>query len=285
MPQDGDGEDLCSDAELEPTSSVGPIAAEPEEALTAEEEAELAEERRAAERRYFRVSRSLAASLLFVLPLLAVYELGILADVNAAAVWVKTPISWLRRHPIQILGANSTLIVNSVAMAVILVAVWRLGRRGALHAGTFLAMLMESIAYALLLGPLALLPLIGRWQFAGVPLHMHHFWAKLVTSCGAGLYEEFLFRLVLLGAVFFMTKELGRLKAVTAGAVALVASAVIFSVAHFLSPAENPDFSAFMYRLMAGIVLGLIFLTRGFGIAAWTHALYDIYVLCLVPPG
>ena len=32
--------------------------------------------------------------------------------------------------------------------------------------------------------------------------------------------------------------------------------------------------------LPAGMILGLVFLTRGFGVAAWTHAIYDLCVLC-----
>ena len=28
------------------------------------------------------------------------------------------------------------------------------------------------------------------------------------------------------------------------------------------------------------MILGLVFLARGFGIAAWTHAIYDLYLLC-----
>jgi hypothetical protein len=51
---------------------------EPEEELTPEELEQLEEERRAAERSHFSVTRSLPAGLLFALPLLAVYELGVL---------------------------------------------------------------------------------------------------------------------------------------------------------------------------------------------------------------
>ncbi len=74
---------------------------------------------------YLRVSRSLSASILFALPLVLVYELGVLLvqnDVNAVAVWVKTPMSWLRRHPAQILGTTATLILNGVFILAILQA-------------------------------------------------------------------------------------------------------------------------------------------------------------------
>ena len=246
-------------------------------------DAELAEEEWLTERSYFNVSRSLSASLLFVLPLLAVYELGVLTDINAAAVWVKTPMSWMRRHPIEFVGVNATLILNGFFMLAVVVAAVRLSRRDALHAGTFMGMMAESGAYALLLGPVALLPLAGRWHFPGFALDMSNLWVKLVISSGAGLYEELLFRFILMGVVFLVAEHVLRMKRPMAGLLALVVSGAVFSVAHFVSPAEEANMGAFLYRLMAGMVLGVIFLTRGFGVAVWTHALYDVYVLCLTP--
>ena len=176
-----------------------------------------------------------------------------------------------------------TLALNALIIVAVLIAVWRLGRLGALHAGTFLGMLVESCIYALAIGPLALLPLTGRLEFTGFAPHADGFWAKVILSCGAGFYEELVFRFVLLGTIFLLARKLGELKSVTSGIVALALSGAAFSAAHFLAPGENPELGAFVYRLSAGIVLGLIFLTRGFGIAAWTHVLYDVYALCLAP--
>jgi len=105
---------------------------------------------------------------------------------------------------------------------------------------------------------------------------------NVLLAFGAGIYEEFIFRFVLLGTIAFLAKELGGLKNVTAGIAALFVSGVIFSLAHFLGGAESPDYGAFLFRLFAGMVFGVIYLARGFGVAAWTHALYDIYVLGFV---
>jgi hypothetical protein len=38
---------------------------------------------------------------------------------------------------------------------------------------------------------------------------------------------------------------------------------------------------AFTFRLVAGLFFSALFVLRGFGIAAWTHALYDVSVLIL----
>lgn len=236
-----------------------------------------------AERRYFAVTRRLPVGLLFALPLIVIYELGVLLmgqDINAAAVIAKLPGSWLHEHPIQLLGTDLLVILNGVLILGLLGTLWYVHKLGALKIETFGGMLLESAFYALILGPIALVPITGELHFGGFSPRLRGFIGNLVIASGAGFYEEALFRFIILGALFFLAKELGKLKPFTAGALALVVSGGLFSTAHFFSPGESVDFGAFLFRLIAGMVLGLIYLTRGFGIAAWTHALYDVYVLC-----
>jgi len=233
---------------------------------------------------YFAATRRLSVSLLFSLPLLAVYELGVLlmrSEPSAAAAMVKTPISWMQRHPTELLGSNVALVVNSLLIVAVIAAVVRAKRLGALHLGTFAGMLGESAVYALLLGPAALAPLVGRFELGGFRPQFDQFASKVFISAGAGFYEELFFRAILLGSIYYIARRGGGLKPVVAGVIALVGSGGIFSSAHFLNPGEGPDLGAFLYRLSAGMLLGLIYLSRGLGVAAWTHALYDLYVLCL----
>jgi hypothetical protein len=254
-----------------------------EQELSTEELEQLEEQQREEERRYFNVSRSISAGLIFSLPLVAIYELGVVLmgeDINAAALLMKTPLSFLRRHPTEIFGADVMLIVNLLMILVVAIAAWRLWRKDALHGGTFGGMLLEGTIYALLLGPLALAPLTGEFQFGGFKPHLDGFLQKAVVACGAGFYEEAFFRFILLGAIFYLSKELGGMKPFTSALLALVISGAIFSAAHFLSPGEEADLGAFIFRLAAGILLGIIFFLRGFGVAAWTHALFDLYILC-----
>lgn len=238
----------------------------------------------AAPQGYYRVTRSLSAGFIALLPLLAIYELGILGlgrDINAVAGLVKTPLAWLEGRPTELLGTDPVLVLNALLIVATLVAVWRLGRRGGLNPGTFGGMLIESSVYAVLLGTLTLLILYRRLDAHGISPNFDNFLLKLVASCGAGLYEELIFRGLVLWAIYTVAKDGARLRPFTAGVVGLLFSGAIFSAAHFLSPGEPIDYGAFLYRLFAGMFLGIVFLTRGIGIAAWTHALYDIYVLCL----
>lgn len=254
-----------------------------EEDLSEEELAQLEQERMESERRYVNLTRSLSVSLLFILPLLIIYEMGVLIggrEINAAAELMKRPISWLQSHPTKVLGTDAMLLLNGLVIIVALVAVWRASRRDALRLSPYLWMLTESGIYALLLGPLALAPLTGQFTLSGLTPNGASFLDALVVGAGAGLYEEAFFRLMILGAIYYLAKELGKMRAFGAGMVALFISGALFSAAHFMA-GEQADMGAFIYRLLAGMILGFIYLTRGFGIAVWTHALFDIYVSTL----
>ena len=103
---------------------------------------------------------------------------------------------------------------------------------------------------------------------------------QVVLAVGAGIYEEFVFRVILitgfayvLGLIFkwgVMAKHIG----------SVLIAAALFSAFHFAGPyGEDPTFYLFFARLIAGIFLGVIYTLRGFGIAAYTHTIYDLFVL------
>jgi Type II CAAX prenyl endopeptidase Rce1-like len=102
--------------------------------------------------------------------------------------------------------------------------------------------------------------------------------ARLVGFCGAGIYEEALFRLLLLPPVawllgLFSVTRPWRL------ALAIVATSVVFSAAHYVGPhGEAVEWFSASFRCLAGIFFATLFVYRGFGIAAGTHALYDVLV-------
>jgi len=61
-------------------------------------------------------------------------------------------------------------------------------------------------------------------------------------------------------------------------------SSFLFSAAHHIPPYGDPlAVGVFTFRFLAGVFFGLLFWFRGFAVAAYPHALYDIYVLILRP--
>ena len=106
------------------------------------------------------------------------------------------------------------------------------------------------------------------------------FGTRFVMSLGAGVYEETVFRLGIMTGVAVLLEKVAGLRRFIAVTLALLVSAVLFSAMHHIPPYGDPlHLGVFLFRVLAGIFFGLIFWYRGFAVAVYTHALYDIYVL------
>ena len=87
-----------------------------------------------------------------------------------------------------------------------------------------------------------------------------------------------LFRLLLLPAVAWSLGRLG-VGPLTAAGLAILGTSTLFSLAHYVGPlGDTFELYSFTFRLAAGVFFAVVFLLRGFGIAAGTHALYDLLV-------
>ena len=241
----------------------------------------------AAPRTYWRQSRAHRYSLLFALPLLVAYETMAAmlghgepqAIRNGADVLIKSVF-------IALLGAHGPLVFGAILIGF---SVWLVVRDMRAH-GTrlsprvFVGMTGESIALALLFGVVVsavttqlLAPFAAIVQ---TPMEELGFGTQLMVSLGAGLYEELLFRVLLVGAIAAVGTKLLRWRPATAAVVAIGIGALIFSAFHYMGPfGERLEAASFTFRLIAGIFFSALFVTRGFGITAWTHALYDVFLL------
>jgi len=235
-------------------------------------------------REYLGRSRAPRYSLLFALPLLLLYE-GLSAALTGSAVeGVRNGADVLLKTLFLALGGRTGLYAFGVALlggGAFLV--WRDRRKAGepVDGRVFVWMLAESAAYAAVFGAvvgwLTQLVLTGPRSLstgAGAALDLP---TQLVISLGAGLYEELAFRVLLVGLLlrlFLMLLPSGKLVATS---LAVVVSALIFSAFHYVGPLGDPfAVPSFTFRAIAGVAFSVLFVTRGFGIAAWTHALYDL---------
>ena len=100
----------------------------------------------------------------------------------------------------------------------------------------------------------------------------------LVSFVGAGIYEETLFRLLLLPAAYYCLSAVG-VPSVISMTIAMTLSALAFSSAHYIGPmADEFVWFNFIFRWLAGLFFATVFVLRGFGIAVGAHAAYDILV-------
>ena len=102
---------------------------------------------------------------------------------------------------------------------------------------------------------------------------------ELTSVCGAGAYEELLFRLFLFTGLLWLGMAL-KLHKLPAGILAAAISGVLFSAFHFVG-GRPFDMVFFTFATVAGVWLAAICYFRSFGMAVAPHAAYDIMMVLL----
>ncbi len=247
---------------------------------------------RAAGNGYARLSTRPLHVLVFLLPLIAVYEIGsalFLADHRHGQ--VETIKAQKLLYDFMQAFGSASLYLPGIALIVVLLTWHILERdRWQIRPGVLVGMFAESFLWTLPLLVFGVMlqsgegPRAAMADVAASPLTQLGWQAKITLSIGAGLYEELLFRLILIAAVHFVLVDLMKFRHVTGGIVAACVSAAAFAFYHDLSlPTGGIDTKLAVFCAVAGLYFATIFVLRGFGIVVAVHAIYDIFVL--VPVG
>jgi hypothetical protein len=183
-------------------------------------------------------------------------------------------------------GPRGPVIAGLGALALCAWAVVRDARGRRVEPRFFALMLAESLLLAASFGVIVggatatLLHSMGALMAAGPagePVGTLSLPTQLMLSLGAGLYEELVFRVILVSLVAYAARRVLGLGPRAAGAVAVVIGAVAFSAFHYVGPyGDQLTAHSFVFRTLAGLAFSALYLLRGFGITAWTHALYDV---------
>lgn len=218
-------------------------------------------------------------NLLFVFPFLLTYELGI--------VWLGPATMrngadlWLRQF-LDCLGFGQYFLLPLVTVFVLLG--WQHVSQQPWHCSpmTLAGMCAESCLFATALFAIselgawlpamlaAELPAATGGQVAAPP--------RLISFLGAGIYEELLFRLLLVPCLAGMLRGWGESPRTSWGT-AVAVSSLLFAAAHyriFAGFGEEFAWQTFAFRITAGLLFATLFLSRGFGITAAAHTLYDV---------
>jgi hypothetical protein len=228
---------------------------------------------------YWRAARAPRYSLTFAFPLLVAYEALAFALSHDALTGVRNGADVLLKSVFVLLGGRDGLILFGVVLLGTGTAlVWRDRRRsGPLEGRVFLLMALESVVYALAFG-LVVGTLTGV-LLRGLALGPRGLGlaTQLMISLGAGIYEELLFRVLLVGTLAWVGRRLFGWSTTGAGVFATLAGALVFSAFHYIGPyGDRLDLASFTFRAVAGVLFSGLYLLRGFGITAWTHAIYDM---------
>jgi membrane protease YdiL (CAAX protease family) len=223
-------------------------------------------------RGYFKETRKPVYSAALILPFLLLYHAGTFilhtTYINGADALIIRILSSLSVHSMF----GSALVLAACF------AVWQLRTRAKwkIKSGMLLLYFLESVCFALIL------------LFAFGWFHTHLSFAmvgktrgpaSLVLYCGAGIYEELVFRGFLLGFLMICFNRLFPKEKAIAATAAAILGALLFSIFHYIGPSGDVfTLGSFLQRAMGGLYFSVLFLTRGFGVTAASHAIYDILV-------
>ncbi len=252
---------------------------------------------------YFNNSRTAYYAVIAALPLLVTYELLLtlgngVTEVhvrNAADVWLRQVLLALGISP-----SNATLVM--ILGAILSIPLVR-AKSLRLVPAYFGFMLLEALAYAFALGivinyilaflfslfqpslPASALSLFSSAFPAALPSALPLALPRegglvqgLALSLGAGLFEEFFFRVLLLSALLYVTRLF--VKGWLGVTIAITTAAFLFSLAHYVGSLGEPlEIHGFLFRWVAGLLFTVLFYLRGFAITAYAHAFYDVWVI------
>jgi hypothetical protein len=220
-------------------------------------------------------------SLVLTLPVFLVYHVGIVfMDLRNGADFVTGNLVSLLDLSLAGYLALTFAVAGGLAVSVSL-----LRKKNELHLGALGPVVAESVLWA------ALMWLLVGWATARI---VPHAWAtlqlggrplgpleRLVMSAGAGFYEELVFRVGLFGGLAHLFTRRG-VPALRAGLAAAAVSALLFSAVHYVGAlGDSFSLGSFVFRALSGLYLAALYRFRGFAVAVYAHALYDVGVFFL----
>ncbi len=228
---------------------------------------------------YFMRSQEPLQALIFLSPLLIAYEIGALTGQQ------RVLAATFLRDFLHLFGAVGDYLPGLAIVVVLLCLHLTRRDRWRFEPRLYIEMFFESVAMAIPMVMFGLLlgqhsrghPAMQTLAIGG-PVNPAHFklleWFSL--SFGAGIYEDFVFRLVAIAFLHFVLVDLLDVSPATGAVMAILCSAVLFGAYHF----TNQEFTLaqFVRYFAMGVYLAAVYVLRGFGIVAATHAFYDVLI-------
>ncbi len=224
---------------------------------------------------YFYWSRDPAMGLFAVLPLWLVYIL--LRSQLAPAERNGAEVLLLQQF--ARLGAHVHLAVSILLVGLITLAARSLVKRRVPWSRVLAVLALEGLVYGVMLGPVASAMTSSADRLLSLAPPAGELVANIVGSIGAGIFEELVFRLGLMSVLVLLgmraVKEWGLPRSL-AYAFAVLLSALIFSWFHHFC-GEPYERGRFLFRSMAGVLLGGLLCVGGVGVCVYTHTAFNLY--------
>jgi membrane protease YdiL (CAAX protease family) len=237
---------------------------------------------RALPNNYLKRSETPLASLVFLLPLIVLYEFGTRQFAFDPTHHTEQRIIAfnLMQDFFNWFGATGRYMPPLAVIGILLSVHIARNDPWQVKPGTLAGMALEGAAWGF---PLLVLGSIwSRWATQYLPLMTGGGdWRTLfVLSLGAGIYEEMVFRLVALTILHMLFFDVLRMRKTAGYLLMVLISSLAFAFYHYLG-GEAFRWQSLVFRTGAGAYFAVLFLTRGFGVTAFSHSCYDLFVIYL----
>jgi len=231
---------------------------------------------------YFSNSKDILVSLIFIFPFVLLYEIICFFYFQGKNYQIRNSADVIIRDFFNLFGSFSDEIYSITLFAILLFIYFvnkSSNKKILINYKYLILMFIEGIVFGFLL-----LLLLNDISIFYIPDHLYqsNLLLNLYLCIGAGIWEEILFRLLLFSFLYKFIKSLFKEQDIIVLFLSIVLSAILFSLFHYIgNNADIFSFNTFLIRTFGGILLGLLYYYRGFGIAVISHISYDFILVSL----
>ena len=230
---------------------------------------------------YWNVSKKIYYSILFIIPMLFLYEIMCWYQYYGLKFQIRNGADVFIRQLFLSFGHYSEMAYSLTLLIIFLVIIyfnWNVVNKGRVKISFLLFMLLESFIWCTVF-----IFLMGVSENIILSiLERNIIPEQFYLSIGAGIWEELLFRVGALGIIIYFMKYTLGYNHLFSVAMAIIFSAILFSLFHYVGQLGDIfTFRSFCLRTFAGIILGALYVFRGFGITAYTHIFYDMAIISM----
>ncbi len=236
---------------------------------------------------YFEASRRPLEILFFLLPFIALYEYELVRVLQSPSGLVTNGAHLAILRLFDAFGLDAVALSLPGFLLVAIFLVMHVLKKGPWIVDLSVVGRMFGESAALAIPLLVFAAVIERMapaaqveDFASLSLG-----ARIAVSIGAGLYEELVFRMGLIALVTAICMDLLKMTTRVSLISAIAVSSLAFAIYHPTRGLDGAvEWGRFLFFLAGGVYFAVLYVVRGFGIAAAAHALFDIATALLIPP-
>ena len=229
--------------------------------------------------RYFQYSKNILSSLLFIFPLIILYEFIAFFKFNNTDIIIRNTADTILRDFIRLFSDN-VFLIQSIIILFFLISYYiynnKIKNSHTFNIKYFSFMYIEGFLYGLLL----VYVLNGLNVFARLDTFQYNDYIISFYLClGAGIWEEILFRLIIFNLIMYLASYLSNNNFLPL-LLSIFISSIIFSLFHYIGTfSDTFSLYSFIIRFVGGVYLALIYYYRGIGIAMFSHFIYDFLIV------